>query len=721
MLGKSTSRSARAFAAWTVIGSLLACVACGEESGSSGQPIGSGGNGGSGFGGGNYGGNGGEDTSPPRDASGFLLITKTRMAEIEARVAANAPEWALLEANVDEDGEDFDIYTSSPENAALVYLLTKQPSYANLAYRWAEQSMAADDVANDSYLHYGDRMREVAVVLNYCADALSDAQRRTLTDFMVKWTDELWFENQGSGWGLDDPGNNYHMAFLEGTAFAGFALKEAGVARSDAYLTLLQDKLEKSDGVIAYTETRARGGDWPEGVNYGQRAKQRLYAALSVIASMGGPNYFNSSPFFPESVDYAVYQAQPGFTAIYPAGDLPRDVDMPVTPHDREYLQMVGYWSGSSRARQLARWYLTRVVPDYTGPSFNDRTAYWYDLIFRTEGDTLEAKQLPPAYIAPGTGFVTSRSGWDDDATSLAVSGYPIIDQSHQHQDVGSFTLWKHDWLAVDAATYSNSGLSWSSDAHNMVHVEGSERRGREIPGLKTAFDDERLTYVNVDATGVFTEHPESETLTLVNEYTRELVYLKPNTLIAYDRVAPKDPSRAYDFRVHFAEAPSANPVSGGTEYQATHGGGGIALRMLLGGDASVTQDSDLEEDSSSSYRVAVRPVSGSEANGRFLGVLEVASGAAPSIDTALASADTADVAALRIGNASLAFSARSLGHAAALPFSYQVSGDARLHVICNVEQPVQVVVSHDGGQTRVSVSPGNTAPNEAGLVILQE
>lgn len=700
----------------------LACVACGESS-SGDTGLGNGGSGGSGFGGSTYGGNGGEDTSPPRDPSGYLLITETRMAEMQGRVSASAPEWIELKSNVDEDGEDFDIYTSSPENAALVYLMTKQPKYADLAYRWAQRGVEADDVARDSYLYFGDRMREAAIVLNYCFDALSASQRKVLSDFLVRWTDELWYDNQGSGWGLEDPGNNYHMAFLEGTAFAGFALRQAGVARADVYLSLLQEKLEIGGGVLDYTRSRARGGDWPEGVNYGQRAKQRLYAALSVIASMGGPNYFTASPFFPESVDYAFYQAQPGFRAIHPAGDLPRDVDMPVTPYDREYLQMVGYWSGSSRARRLARWYLTEIVPDYTGPSFNDRTAYWYDLIFRTEGEVIEVGELPLAYTAPGTGFVAIRSGWDDEATSLAVSGYPIIDQSHQHHDVGSFTLWKHDWLAVDAASYSNSGLTWSSDAHNMVHVEGSERRGREIPGLQRAFDDERLSYVSVDATGVFTEHPESETLTLVDEYTRELVYLKPNTLIAYDRVTPKQPNRSYDFRVHFAERPSAVAVEGGTEYRATHGGGGITLRMLIGGAATITQDFDLQEESSEAYRVAVRPDAAS--NGRFLGVLEVASGAAPGIDASLGSADTDDVVALRVGNTSVAFSSRSFGAAVALPFSYEVSrgglGDARTHVLCNLSEPVQVGVSRDAGRTRVTVSAGNVAPSDAGVVVVRE
>lgn len=694
--------------------------ACGSDSPSSGAAAG----GSSGVGGGSYGGGGGADTSPPRDPSGFVLITKPRLGELSTKVAAGAPEWTTLKRAVDEHGEELDIYTGSPENVALVYLLSGEPRYAALAYRWAAQSMSADDVAADSYLHFGDRMREVALVLNYCAAALSAAERAELQAYLVRWTDELWFDNQGSGWGIDDPGNNYHLAFLEGTAFAGYALRAAGNAAGQRYIDVLRDKLERPGGVLEYTQTRAQGGDWPEGVNYGQRAKQRLYAALSVVASMGDPNYFTSTPFFADSVDYAIYQAQPGFTHIYPAGDLPRDASMPISPHDREYLQMVGYWSGSKRARDLARWYLTEVVPDYTGPAFNDRTAYWYDVIFRTAGDVLPAAQLPLTYVANGTGFVSVRSSWQDDATSLAVSGSPTIDQSHAHYDVGSFTLWKHDWLAVDATSYSSSGLNWSSDAHNMVHMAGSERRGGSIPGLQRTFDAPDLTYLAVDATNLFRARPQADVVTLADEYTRELVFIKPNTLVAFDRVAPKDAQRAYDFRVHFAAQPTARELPAGPRYTAKNAGGGITLALLLGGATEVVQDTDLEEESSQAWRVQVAPKVGTEANGRFLGVLEVASGEPPALDAALAETSSTDVSALRWGEYSVAFSARSRGAPAALPFSYQVPGQALTHVICNVTSPVRVRVSHAGGSTQVEITADashGTAPNAAGIVVFRE
>ncbi|MCU0691504.1 MAG: hypothetical protein MUF54_08890, partial [Polyangiaceae bacterium] len=219
----------------------------------------------------------GDDT--PESPSRYLLITADRLETIRQDVAAGVSSWNLLRSNVDEEMNTIDEYRTSPENIALVYLLTGEKKYAQAAYAWANEIMGTAEVRADSYLNFGDIMRRVAIVLNYCGAALHAVQRIKMEAYLDTWTHELWFENEGSGWGLNDPGNNYHMAFLEGTAFAGYALREVGNPNGQKYLDLLVDKIEKPGGVLDYLGTRARGGDWPEGTNYGQRAKQRLFSA----------------------------------------------------------------------------------------------------------------------------------------------------------------------------------------------------------------------------------------------------------------------------------------------------------------------------------------------------------------------------------------------------------------------------------------------------------
>ncbi len=650
------------------------------------------------------------DAAPPINPSGYLLITAERLEGLHDEVAAEAARWQTLRQNVDEEMDERDSNRCGPENIALAYLLTAEPAYASAAMAWADEIVDADDVAFDSYLYFGDRMRQIALVLNYAYDALDAAERQRLQSYLERWTHELWFDNQGSGWGLDDPGNNYHMAFLEGTAYAGYALRQAGVAQGQSYVDVLLDKIERPGGVLEYLQGRARGGDWPEGVNYGQRSKQRLFSALSAVASMGDTNYFAATSFFSEAISYAFYQLQPGGERLYPGGDLAWDEAMPVSPNDREYVQMATYWMTDPTGQALGQWYLEHVVPDYTGPTFHGRSSYYLDLLFARQGPSTPPTELPLHYLAEGTLWAHVRSSWDDDATSLSISGMPLIDQSHAHYDVGSFTLWKHGWLAVDATSYGDTGLNWDSGAHNMVHVAGHERRGGEIPGLLRFGDEPEMAYAQVDASGLYRRKQGAEVETLLEEYTRELVYLKPNTLVVYDRVEPKPAGSDYDFRVHFA----AEPSQAEGRISAQNGGGAIALELLVGGDAEVRADDDLAGGPSDAWRVEVEPGPG----GRFLAVLEVATGSPPAPGAEhLTSSGEAEGAL--IGDEVVLFSSRPRGQSPALPFNYAVTGtEERTHTIANLDGPCAVSVDRQGGSTLVTVSAGSShTPDDQGVL----
>lgn len=640
----------------------------------------------------------------------YLLITPAQLALLKQKVLSNAPEWVTLKTNVDAEMGIIDptpednFYRCSPENIALVYLLTREPKYAAAALTWARESMKLD-VRFDSYLEFGEDMRRVALVLNYCWDALTPIQRTELSSYLDTWTYELWFNNQGSGWGLNDPGNNYHMAFLEGTAFAGYALREAGHPNAGTYLGVLFDKLNRSGGVMDYVNTRTLGGDWVEGVNYGERSKQRLYAALSVIASMTGDNYFSRSPFFANSIYYAHYQLQPGNVYIYPGGDLARISTMPVSPYERDYMQVAVYWLPDSDARRYGQWYLEHVVPSYDEPEgVSWRWLYYKDMIYQLSLPAMAQNTLPLSYRAAATEWVNFRSGWDAGATCVSLSGSPIIDQSHQHHDTGSFTIWKQDWLALDASTLSHSGLLWEPGAHNMLQVAGSERRDVPgVPGLTRYWDETLFAYVQVNGTHLFRQRGEEEDILLLNEWTREFVYLKPDTAVLYDRVNPK-PGSVYDLRFHFP----VQPVLASGRYTAGYHGGGISLLPLVSGAITMHQDTDLgDPPGSTAWRVQELPTT--PAAGRFLNVLQVASGTPPAL-TALHVTTTSGMEGALWNTDVVLFSTQALGAPPALPFSYTLPGTApRTHTLLNMAGSFDVVATWAGGQTTVTVSPGTT------------
>lgn len=681
---------------------LLLCSTTGSACSCTGDldaTVGGGGSGGEGTGGGGGTAGGGAYGGGTVTPSGFLLISEDRLAELEQAVAEGSPEWNALQANVEENFGEQNINNSSIENYALAYLLTGDVRYADEAYQWVSDAVLTADVTSGSYLGYGELMRPAAMVLNYCYEALSEAQRAELVTFLDSWTNELWFDNQGSGWGLEDPGNNYHMAFVQGSAYAGYALREVGHENGQKYIDLVKDKLERTDGVMEYLADRVGGGDWHEGANYGERSKQRLFDALSVVVSMGDDNYFNLDAYFANSIYFAFYQLQPDELSMYPSGDLARDSAMPTSPYTREHVQVATFWLiEQENARGYGQYYLDNITPTYDEPGF--RGLIYQDLLYELGLDVTNPDTLPTSYDAEGTHFVNMRSAWNTSATSVTIAGTPLIDQSHAHVDAGSFTIFKRAWLAVDAVTYSDSGLSWGADAHNMVHVPGHERTYGEVPGLTEFYDDGDVGYVQVDASSMFKRDDGQDDVPMLDEYTRELVYLRPDVLVVYDRVDPRSGAEGYDWRMHFAEQPS----DVGGAYQSSYGGGGITLQTLLGGSGSIQGDGDLMDYGSDSWRVSVSPTG---TVSRFLHVIEVADGSAPSPKAALVTGDGVDGAVWQ--DQVVVFSASDFGAAASLPFTYTVPTDGSLeHTLVNMTGSVDVSVNAGGGSTTVTVQNGN-------------
>jgi len=641
------------------------------------------------------------DTSPP---SGLVLLTQDRLASMKAKVTANSAEWQALKKNVDTYYKQAQLGSTSVENAALVGLLTGDRGYCDAAAAEATRVMSVNNPAGDSYLGYPDAMMPVATTLSWCATKLTTDQRKAYATYLDKWTNELWYNNQGSGWGLHDPGNNYHMAFLQGTAFAAYALKGEGHANAQKYIDLITSDLDSS--VVPYLDSRAVGGGWLEGTNYGEVAKLRLGDALSVILAGGGKNYFTGSKFFGDEILFGVYQVQPANHFLFPAGDMARTSNMQVNPYERAYIQMSVAAIGDSDARAVGQWYVANVVPTFMDGDFVWREALYRDLVYKVDGAPKAESDLPFVYWSKGTGWVAVRTGWDAHATNLTIMGTSVLDQSHGHFDTSSFTIWRDGWQAADAVTYSKSGLLWDPGAHNMLAVAGAENRGAQTPGLKHFADDGAYSYAQIDATGIYVHRDtKSDASPLATEVTRDLVFLKPSTVVLYDRFATVAAGTQVTWRLHTPEKPTVTGMSA----TATHEGGGVAVVMVVGDAPQAVQDTDLE---STAWRI--QATSGS---GRFLAAVAVGSGGAPAL-TATHIQATGDVDGLAVGGDVVVFSRLARG-APAAAFSYTVpTVSGRVHTLVDLSGSYDVQFSASGGTTTVTVKPSGSKTASADGVL---
>jgi hypothetical protein len=641
------------------------------------------------------------ESAPPPDAadkrtpSGFFLVSAERLAAL--RAGAGGKAWEDLKSNAEEAIKSFDRGRSGTENVAFTYVVTRDKRFAEGAFQWWKRG-TKDDVRDDSYLGFGDLMRKAAIVLNWCGDALSAEQQNEIADYLEKWTNELWFANKGSGWGLKDPGNNYYCGFVEGTSYAGYALQSAKRPAAKKIIELARDKIE--NGTLAYLAGPGRGGDWHEGSNYGERAKERLFSAFAAIASMGGPNYFAKSPFANDSILYALYQVQPGRKYLAPMGDLSRESVMDVTPFDRDYMQIATYWTDDPKLRGLGAWYLNEVAPGYVGHGPNIRYLLYRDVIFPTPTPATPPASLPLSYRSAGTDWINARSAWTDGATSVTIEGVSDIKQSHAHFDTGSFVIWRGGWQAADATSYGKSGLNWEAQAHNMIVVAGHQRESLKSRGLVHFEDQAGVAYAQIDGSKLFTKRSGGDTYEpLLDEWTRELVYVRPDTLVVYDRVVPR-PGSAWSWRVHFPEKPSAGPER---TWTARHETGSITAAVLDGGEPKIAADTDLPEGASTAWRLELGPTPA----GRTLAVLRAGGITPPGL--AVEPVNGAAIQGAAFDTHVVVFSKEALGKAVAMPFSYRIRDRGkRQHVLVNVAGGFDVDVTRDGGFVVVKVSAGS-------------
>jgi hypothetical protein len=419
---------------------------------------------------------------------------------------------------------------------------------------------------------------------------------------------------------------------------------------------------------------------------------------------MDGDNYFTKSDFFGDCIYYAHYQLQPGNQFIYPGGYLTRDPTMPVSQYDRDYIQIITYWlPEKNQARRYGQWYLEHIVPSY------ESSFLYKDMLYKLGLPSRAQDTLPTSYQAAGTAWCNFRSGWGESATCVSLSGNPVIDQGHTHHDVGSFTIWKHGWLALDASSKSNDGHLWEPGAHNMLQVEGSQRRHvTSVPGLTRYWENKDMTfaYVQINGTNLFRQEAWPEDTLLLQEYTREFVYLRPDTVVVYDRVEPRE-GTVYYLRFHFTKKPDKNQGYSKL-YQARNSGGSISILPLVCGAISLHEDTDLglEYQTSSAGRVQEAPLT--PTTGRFLNVLQVASGAPPALRAKhVTTTDKVMEGVLWESNVIL-FSTKALGACPETQFSYRIPGRGkRTHTLFNMmpEGHYKIAATRSGDQTTITVT----------------
>lgn len=374
-------------------------------------------------------------------------------------------------------------YAFSPIDAVMMFKLTSHGKYCEYAVGLIEEQVNAatakialgqrPEVAGDSYLEAGPMISALALTYDACGDRISDERRAQWSAYAEQTISNIWSPKSArwgatpaewTGWSIDNPGNNYYYSFVEATMY--WAL----VSNSEKWLTLLRD--DKLPALQAYF-AKLPGGGSLEGTGYGA-AHMRLFALYRVWKDSTGVDLANANPHVSDSIRFWVHATVPTLDRFAPLGDQSRVSIPEIYDYHRRLMLEARTDSNNEAARAAAAWWLGAISIKQMTHGFN----YRYDLL--PAGDPGK----PPSeliYLATGTGRLFARSTWEKSATWLSFTAGPY-NESHAHQDQGSFTLFAGDWLAVTENIWTHSGIQQGTDVHNVVRFvrNGTNIRQRE-------------------------------------------------------------------------------------------------------------------------------------------------------------------------------------------------------------------------------------------------
>ena len=500
---------------------------------------------------------------------------------------------------------------------ALMYLITGEKSYvkktvaylklANRALEFSANGQIWADLAGQSRIN---AMFAYDLIYN----ELTPEERR---EVILPLLDYVKKSQPGSTYTFRRTHGNYNNGNYGETAlqyFLGITLYGDGIADEDADRLLrrgtelfvkmmdFRDKISGSSGLLSATTVTYAFGNYPWATILFLRSWK---CAFGEDISDRWKQMLNYHRF----VEGMTFDADDkGFARLHGIGDL---------PHDNNRYDLYGLythlaWNIHFYGKKYPE--VADEIYHYLGcisPDKRNLTPYMYPMIpFLITGfDPARVGHGKPGkqthFYCHNFGLLTMWSGRGKDDTYASFRFGSRLD-NHQHYDELSFVIFKHDYLALDSGSRTETGhhhnFAAQSVAHNtiLIHMDkeamppfwkawGYKPDGKTYYNhggqyIKTAARPIALEvkddyiYAAGDATESY--HPDKS-----KEVVRQFVWIKPDIFVIYDRVASVKPDQKKEFLLHFQNKPES--IAPNT-WRADLNKGRLFVQTLLPENASV-------------------------------------------------------------------------------------------------------------------------------------
>lgn len=520
-------------------------------------------------------------------------------AQLLQRLKARTPAAGRFEGMVNSQMLGTKHYNFEPWYAALMGQLSGMEAPARLAVEMTDAFVAQEEaliqrgerprVAFDSYLYVGEHIGNLALVYDWCHALLTPSQKARWVAYANQAVNNVWNPRTArwgstvapwTGWSVDNPANNYYYSFLRATMLLGLATMGENPLAESWLQMFRQTKIELQ--LLPTFERDLQGGGSREGTGYGTALKG-LFILYDWWHRSTGEKLHIRTGHTLASMAHLLHSTAPTLDRLAPTGDHARDASAKLFDYHREYLLLLMALFPEHALSRAAG----EMLEQSSVPRMRHGFSLYLDFLYEPPPAVPGALQaLATSYWGPGTGQLMMRSAWNKEATFANFICGPNT-ESHAHRDQGSFVLFKRDWLALDANLYSRSGLDQQEEAHNLVRFEQNGQVVKqtvmaacELQGLVDAGD-----YVHASAriTPAYRGKPQ------VAQLEREFFFLRPNTVVVFDRAAAAVAGVRRVWSLNLPAALTPATVAAGDPWRLREQGTTLELHRLWPQNAEVS------------------------------------------------------------------------------------------------------------------------------------
>ena len=374
-------------------------------------------------------------------------------------------EYAQLISLVNSQLSGTNNYGFEAKDAVWAYRLTGDDRYRALAVQIVDRHVADAEariaagqtpvIMGDSALEAGPYISDLAHTYQFCNP--TNAQKARWKAYADQVMHNIWstgsdaWGGSDTGWGMNDPGNNYFYSFCHATVTWALASNNQTLINY-----LINDRFVLLNNYFG----QLTGGGSREGTGYGLSAKG-VFEFMQIWKDSGYTVPANVLNHARDSVKFWTHALLPARNRYQPIGDLAREATPYLMEYHLELVMRAGYLIGGETLRLASDFYRKAIrTPNY------NRTWARRNALF---GPVAESAAVQPLnYYGAGTGNVFGRTSWDDDARYAHFIAGPY-DQSHAAQEQGGFTYAAGSFLAVNSNIYTASGIEQGVDYYNVV------------------------------------------------------------------------------------------------------------------------------------------------------------------------------------------------------------------------------------------------------------